>query len=144
MKKFSPFNYAPQMPYSPRFPGALPNLRILVPHKVRRKWRATSARLRIGQSPASNVFQLQTSFSPADTIHALRKHQWSLYDFQYLGLAVLGIFCLSIIGPPGPGPMFKTFVATLLLLSLTLPITRQFFLPFLPVIGWLVLFYSAK
>jgi len=131
------------MPSSPRLPRAS-NLRILVPHKVRRRWRATTARLRIGQSPASNIFRLQTSLSPADTIRALRKHQWSLYDFQYFALAILGIFCLSIIGPPGPGPMFKTMVATLLMISLILPITRQFFLPFLPIAGWLVLFYSAK
>jgi hypothetical protein len=142
-----PFNtrdYIPRMSYPPRLPTALPDFRILVPHKIRRKWRATSQRLRVGQSPASNIFKLQTSFSPSDTIRALRKHQWSLYDFQYFGLAVLGIFCLCIIGSPGPGPMFKTIVATLLITSLVLPITRQFFLPFLPIIGWLVLFYSAK
>jgi hypothetical protein len=28
--------------------------------------------------------------------------------------------------------------------ALVIPVTSQFFLPFLPVIGWLVLFYSCK
>lgn len=131
-----------RMPSSPQFPSAFPNLRIFVPHKVRRKWRATKGRLRVGQSPASNVFALQTSFSPSDTIKALHRHQWSLYDFQYFGLAVLGIFCLSIMQEPGP--MIKTLIATGLMISLILPATRQFFLPFLPIAAWLILWYSCK
>lgn len=133
---------ATRIPYSPRLPSAFPNLRIFVPHKVRRKWRATKGRLRVGQSPASNVFALQTSFSPAETIQALRRHQWSLYDFQYFGLAVLGIFCLSIMQEPGP--MLKTLIATCLMISLILPVTRQFFLPFLPIAAWLIFWFSCK
>ena len=43
-----------------------------------------------------------------------------------------------------PGPLLKTVVATLLLTSLVIPITRQFFLPFLPIAGWLVLFYACQ
>jgi len=135
-------DYLPRMPYSAQMPSALPNLRLFIPHKVRRKWRATKGRLRVGQSPASNVFKLQTSFSPADTIQALRTHQWSLYDFQYFGLAVLGIFCMSIA--QFPGPMMKTLVATLFMISVIVPISRQFFLPFLPIAAWLLLWSSAK
>lgn len=131
-----------RMPYSPSLPSAFPNLRIFVPHKVRRKWRATKGRLRVGQSPASNVFALHTSFSPSDTIKALHKHQWSLYDFQYFGLAILGIFCLSIMQEPSP--FVKTLIASALITSLILPITSQFFLPFLPIIAWLTFWYSCK
>lgn len=135
-------SYAPALPESlPNLPN-LPNMRFLIPRQVRRKWRATRGRLRVGQSPAANVFKLQTSWSPADTIEALRTHQWSLYDFQYLGLAILGIFCLSIM--ESPGPMVKTFGATVLLLSLVFPVTRQFWLPTLPVVGWIVLFFSCR
>jgi membrane-associated phospholipid phosphatase len=43
-----------------------------------------------------------------------------------------------------PGPLVKSLVATLLLTSLTIPITRQFFLPFLPIAGWLILFYASQ
>jgi hypothetical protein len=114
----------------------------LVPHKIRRKWRATKARVRSGQSAASAISALETSWSPADTIKALRQHRWSLYDGQYILLVVVAVFCLSIMG--FPSPLFRTFVAALLITSLLIPITRQFFLPFLPIIGWLVLFYSCK
>ncbi len=80
--------------------------------------------------------------SPADTIRALRRHRWSFYDGQYLVLAVLGIFSLCII--ESPGPLVKTVIATLLMTSLIIPLTRQFFLPFLPIISWLVLFYACR
>lgn len=40
--------------------------------------------------------------------------------------------------------MLKTLIATALMISLILPITRQFFLPFLPIGAWLVLWYSCK
>jgi len=43
-----------------------------------------------------------------------------------------------------PGPFVKALVATLLMTSLTIPITRQFFLPFLPIAGWLILFYASQ
>lgn len=116
--------------------------RSYVPYKLRRKWRATKARIASGKSPASSITNLNTSFSPADTIRALRRHRWSLYDGQYFLLAVLAIFCLSIMS--FPSPLFRTFVASLLLTGLVIPVTRQFLLPFLPIAGWLVLFYSCK
>ena len=121
---------------------AWPSLPVLVPHKVRRKWRATKSRIHSRQSPASSVTSLNTSFSVTDTLRSLRKHKWSYYDGQYILLAIVGIFALSVIEEPGP--MLKTFVATLLMGSMLLPATRQFFLPFLPAITWLVLFYSCK
>ncbi|KAF2760120.1 aureobasidin resistance protein Aur1 [Pseudovirgaria hyperparasitica] len=118
---------------------ALPTL---LPHKVRRKWRATKSRIRSRQTPTSSIASLQSSFSPTDTLRSLRTHHWSHYDAQYLLLAIVGIFCLSVIQEPGP--IFKTFVATLLMSSLVLPVTRQFFLNFLPIAAYLLLFYSCK
>jgi membrane-associated phospholipid phosphatase len=55
---------------------------------------------------------------------------------------IIGIFSLSLI--QAPGPMGKTAIASLLLTSLLLPITRQFFLPFLPVAAWLIFFYACQ
>jgi hypothetical protein len=98
--------------------------------------------MRSGQSPASNLATLQTSWDPRDTIRSLRAHSWSLWDGQYLFLMILGIFCLSVMEEPGA--LIKTSIATLLLISLLLPITRQFFLPFLPIASYLVLFYSCR
>lgn len=126
-----------------KFPVSWPTIPAFVPHRIRRKFRSTRSKIRSRQTPtASSITSLQTSFNPADTLKALRGHQWSPYDAQYLLLAIIFIFALSII--QSPGPMIKTLVATLLMVSLLLPITRQFFLPFLPIAGWLILFYTCQ
>ena len=114
-------------------------IKLFVPHRIRRKLRS---KLRNRQSPASSITTLQTSFSPAHTLRSLQSHRWTVYDGQYLILAILGIFSLCII--QSPGALVKTTVASLLLLSLVLPITRQFFLPFLPVAAWLIFFYACR
>jgi hypothetical protein len=124
-----------------KVPG-LSALPTLIPHRVRRKWRATRSRIRSRQSPTSSIASLETSFSPADTLRSLRTHPWSIYDGQYLLLAIVLIFSLSV--SESPGPFAKTFIATLLMGGLVLPITRQFLLPFLPALTWLLLFSSCK
>ncbi|KAL2223255.1 hypothetical protein M432DRAFT_44125 [Thermoascus aurantiacus ATCC 26904] len=115
------------------------SIQLLVPHRMRRKLRS---KLRSRVSPTSSISALQTSFSPLDTLRSLQAHRWTLYDFQYLLLMIVGIFSLSVIEVPGP--LVKTAVSTLLLISLLLPITRQFFLPFLPIAAWLTFFYSCQ
>lgn len=116
-----------------------PSMPVLIPHRIRRKLRS---RLRSRQSPASSITSLQTSLSPSDTLRSLRAHQWSYYDGQYIFLALVGVFALCVI--QSPGPLVKTSIAALLTLSLLLPITRQFFMPFLPIAAWLVLFYACR
>ncbi|KAI9658685.1 MAG: Aureobasidin resistance protein Aur1 [Bathelium mastoideum] len=120
-------------------PLSWPSLPVILPHRLRRKLRS---KLHTRKSPTSSIAGLQTSISPADTLRALKQHQWSFYDGQYLFMAVLGIFSLCVM--QAPGPLMKTLVATLLLTSLTIPITRQFFLPFLPIATWLILFYACQ
>lgn len=120
----------------------LPSLPTMLPHRLRRKFRSTRSKIRSRQTPTSSISTLQTSFNPRDTLQTLRDHQWSVYDAQYIFLAVVGIFALCVI--QSPGPMVKTTVATLLMLSLLLPVTRQFFLPFLPIAAWLVFFFSCQ
>lgn len=115
------------------------SFKLLMPHRMRRKLRS---KLRSRISPATSIATLQTSFSPKDTLRSLQSYRWSVYDFQYLLLAIIGIFSLCII--PSADPFGKTLVASLLLLSLLLPITRQFFLPFLPIAAWLLFFYSCQ
>ncbi|KAL5120932.1 Phosphatidylinositol:ceramide phosphoinositol transferase (IPC synthase) [Pleosporales sp. CAS-2024a] len=119
--------------------SALPSF---IPHRMRRKWRATKSRIRSRQSVTSSIAGLDTSFSPSDTIKALRTHPWSIYDAQYLFLAIVAIFALSVSA--APGPFAKTFVAGLLMTGLCLPITRQFLLPLLPTLTWILLFSSCK
>lgn len=120
----------------------VPSLSTIVPHRIRRKFRSTRSKISSRQTPSSSISALQTSFNPADTLETLRNHQWSVYDGQYILLAFFGIFSLCVI--QAPGPMIKMAIATLLMLSLLIPITRQFFLPFLPIAAWLVFFYSCQ
>lgn len=115
------------------------SLQLLVPHRLRRRLRS---KLRNRQSPASSLAQLQTSFSPADSIRALQAHRWSVHDGQWVLIAILGVFCLSIMETPGP--LVKTAVVTLLLTSTLIPITRQFFLPFIPIAAYLIWFYACR
>ncbi|KAK6543147.1 Aureobasidin resistance protein Aur1 [Orbilia ellipsospora] len=138
-KYFASFRDASSSPtlFSPKIAIHWPS--VPMAHRFRRKIRST---LRSGSSPASSIAKLQTSFDPADTLKALRSHQWSFYDAQYLLVAIVGLFCFSVIEVPGP--LLKTLIASLLLASLTIPITRQFFLPFLPILTYLILFYSCK
>ncbi|RVD84541.1 uncharacterized protein DFL_006287 [Arthrobotrys flagrans] len=142
-KYFASFKDAASSPtlFSPKFAIHWPSVPMgaVIPHRFRRKIRST---LRSGSSPASSLARLQTSIDPADTLKALRSHQWSFYDAQYLIIIVVGLFCFSVIEVPGP--LLKTLIATLLLSSLTIPLTRQFFLPLLPVLTYLILFYSCK
>ena len=117
------------------WPSSIPSI---IPHRIRRKLRS---KVRSRQSPSSSLSSLQTSISPADTLRALRAHRWSFYDGQYLIFIILGIFTLCII--PTPGPIIKTGISTLLLISLLLPATCQFFLPVLPIITWATFFYAC-
>ena len=121
-------------------PIGLPSMSTILPHRLRRKFRSTKSKIHSRQSPTSSITSLQTSFNPADTLKSLRTHQWSAFDAQYLLLAIVGIFSLCVI--QSPGPFVKTMVATALMLALLLPVTRQFFLPFLPIAAWLVFFFA--
>ena len=125
-----------------KYPVHWSSIPSLLPHRIRRKFRSTRSKLRSRVTPTSSITSLQTSFDPSLTLHSLRTHQWSAYDGQYLILAFFGIFSLCV--EQSLGPLTKTAVATLLMTSLILPITRQFFLPLLPILTWLVFFHSCQ
>ncbi|PSS09269.1 hypothetical protein M430DRAFT_37276 [Amorphotheca resinae ATCC 22711] len=122
-----------------KMPFSWPSLPNPIPRRYRRRLRS---KFRSSQSPASSITDIETSFNPADTIRALRTHRWSVYDAQYLFLIMIGIFSLSI--SQAPGPLMKTGAASLMMLALLMPVTRQFFLPFLPILTWLVFFFNAR
>jgi inositol phosphorylceramide synthase catalytic subunit len=125
-----------------KMPLSWPSIPVLLPHRMRRKLRSTRSKIRSRISPTTSIASLNMSINPEDTIRALRTHHWSAYDAQYLFLAIVFIFSLTMI--QSPGPMVKTLIATLLMCSLVLPVTRQFILPALPVFGWLVLFIACR
>ena len=127
--------------YLGKVPVILPwkSIKILFPHRVRRRLRS---RLRSRVSPAaSSISSLNTSFSPLDTLKSLQAHQWTVYDGQYLLLICMGIFSLCVI--ESPGPLGKTLVSLLLLMSLILPVTSQVMLPALPMATYLIFFYAC-
>ncbi len=129
----SPIYSKSKMPFSwPSIPNPLPR-------RIRRKLRS---KFRSSQSPASSIASIQTSFNPSDSIRALRAHRWSVYDGQYLILIIIAIFSLSV--SQAPGPLMKTGAASLFILALLMPITRQFFLPALPIFTWLLFFFNAR
>ena len=116
---------------------------ISIPNPIPYKYRVHKLRskLRARQSPASSIASVKLSFSPIITLRAIRAYKWSIYDFQYLVLLTLGIFALSI----SPSPAFlKTGAVTLLIAALLVPVTNQFFFPFLPILTWLIFFFSCR
>jgi len=130
---------SPQTFIQPKMPFSWASLPNPIPRRYRRRLRS---KFRSGQSPTSNIASIETSFNPHDTIQALRKHRWSVYDGQYIILILIAIFSLSI--SQAPGPIMKTGAASFLVLLLLVPFTRQFFLPFLPIATWLVFFFNAR
>jgi hypothetical protein len=136
--------YAAASASSPAFtkaklPFSWPSIVNPIPRRYRRRLRS---KLRAAISPASSIANIETSFDPRDTLKALRQHRWSYYDGQYLFLMILAIFMLSI--SQAPGPLVKCAAATALMAALLVPITRQFFLPALPVLSWVFLFFNAR
>jgi hypothetical protein len=130
---------SPQTYLQPKMPFSWASIPNPIPRRYRRRLRS---KFRSGQSPTSNVASIETSFNPYDTIRALRAHRWSVYDGQYIILILIAIFSLSI--SQAPGPVMKTGAASLLILLLLVPFTRQFFLPFLPIATWLVFFFNNR
>jgi hypothetical protein len=126
-------------PSKTKMPFSWPSIPNPIPRRYRRRLRS---KLRASQSPASSIASVQTSFNPYDTIRALRSHRWSVYDGQYLILIIIGIFSLSI--SQAPSPLVKTGAASLVMMGLLMPVTRQFLLPFLPILTWLVFFFNAR
>uniref|UniRef100_A0A060T565 ARAD1B01892p n=1 Tax=Blastobotrys adeninivorans TaxID=409370 RepID=A0A060T565_BLAAD len=89
-----------------------------------------------------NLSSLETSWDVRVSIRRLRQHEWTKWDIQYLILIPILLFCLFICEEPPF--VFRLGLALLILLAVSLPITSQFFLYALPIITWLLLFYSTR
>lgn len=122
-----------------KLPFSWPSIPNPIPRRYRRRLRS---KIRASISPSSAIASIETSFNPSDTIKALRTHRWSYYDGQYILLVIILIFSLSI--SQAPSPLIKTGAASLYILALLMPITRQFFLPFLPIMTWIIFFFNAR
>jgi inositol phosphorylceramide synthase catalytic subunit len=113
-----------------------------IPHKYR-----PSRRLRMRQKAkaaagaSDSITGLKTSFNVLDSIRALRRRKWRLYDLQHVVVFIYIIFSLCIIPP---APLIKLAVLAVLALLLLMPVTQQFFLPSLPIWTYLLYFFSSR
>lgn len=94
-----------------------------------------------GFAAAEDVTSLKTSFNFWDGIRDLQHHKWRLLDLQYLFLASLALFSLSIAPP---APTLKLFAIIASAWALLTPATRQFFLPSAPIWTWLLYFFCSR
>lgn len=84
---------------------------------------------------------LETSWDIRKTIHKVRKHKWQKYDLLHVFEFAVLVFCFSIM----TAPVFARILAmSVLLLAISIPITAQFFFPALPILAWVILFFSCR
>lgn len=89
----------------------------------------------------AHITALKRSFNLWDGIRSLQKHKWQLSDLQYVALAALILFSLSVT-PSAPGVKLLALLGGSWLLLM--PATRQFFLPSLAIWTWLLYFFSSR
>lgn len=89
------------------------------------------------------VGRLDKSLSPASTLAKLRRYQFTYTEvIIYTVHILLAIFWLTIMEVPG-FPM-KLGIPVLFTIALLIPLTSQFFVPAIPVLSWVIAFYSSK
>ncbi|KAK9369749.1 hypothetical protein V1509DRAFT_433281 [Lipomyces kononenkoae] len=93
-------------------------------------------------TPSSTLARLDRSWDIKKTVRRVRLHKWNAYDLQYLLDFTIACFAFFVITEPGV--LVKLVIATLFALALLIPITSQFFFPFVPIGTWLILFYSCR
>jgi len=130
-------------PKLPFLPGtlSLPQW-VPIPHKLRSSTRRL--RRRHAQSAAAGnepVTALKTSLNPVDGVRSLLRHQWSLYDAQHIFTMMLLVFSFAIAPMP---PLVELGIVAGYSVLLLVPVTRQFFLPSLPIWTYLLYFFSSR
>lgn len=135
-----------------RWPGALAGLKLSNPIPPNYRSKARKLRLRLSlsgigkpnagtQNRPDDITRLQTSFDPRESIRLLRTRTWTLWDLQYIVLAGYITFSLAILPS---APLIKMGAVVLGALLLLMPITRQFFLPSLPIWTYLLYFFASR
>lgn len=92
--------------------------------------------------PGSTLTRLETSWDLRKTFKHVRTRTYSKGDLQYLIMFVILLFCFIIARDPPP--LARLALAVLLFLGVTIPIMKQFWLPFMPIGTWLILFYCCR
>ena len=127
------------------WPGALTLAQLNpIPQKYRpsrRTMRLQKVKPISGVQAAKEVSRLNTSLNVLDSIAALQRRRWSVYDLQHLITAGFILFSLSILPS---APLIKTGAMVVLGLLLLVPVSQQFFLPSLPIWTYLLYFFSSR
>lgn len=122
------FNLAAQLknPIPSKFRNKRPNLRL---QKVKSK------------GEIEDVTKLNTSFDVRGSLRALRTRRWSIWDLQHPLTFAYIIFSFCILPS---APLIKCGALVVLGGLLSMPVTRQFFLPSLPIWTYLLYFFSSR
>lgn len=86
------------------------------------------------------VGRMDKSLSPKDTFFKLQRHQWRLSDAVYIFHVLLASFWLFLL----PSLVLKLLIPALYTTALLVPFTSQFFLPAMPVLSWVLTFFSSR
>ncbi|KAK3321589.1 hypothetical protein B0H66DRAFT_175566 [Apodospora peruviana] len=125
----------------PKMPFAWPaKLAQLNPIRTGRQPRSRP-RAKSGAALPDDVTTLKTSFNISESLRALRRHKWRIYDLQHVVVLCYIIFSLCILPS---APLLKLAAMLALSLLLLMPITQQFFLPSLPIWTYLLHFFSSR
>jgi hypothetical protein len=135
-----------------RWPGKLSLHLPVIPHKIwspgrklklktRQRTQDASNNVKISSGEVDDITRLQTSFDVWASLRALRERRWTLWDLQHLVTLGYILFSLAILPP---APLVKTGALAVLGVLLLMPITRQFFLPSLPIWTYLLYFFASR
>ncbi|KAG8827524.1 Aureobasidin resistance protein Aur1 [Serendipita sp. 401] len=88
------------------------------------------------------VSRLDLSLSPSVTIAKLKAHEFTKGDIVYLFHAAAAVFWLYIMEKPAYP--IKLVIPMLFTIGLLVPLTGQFLLPAIPVLAWVLTYYSSR
>ncbi|EIN04228.1 PAP2-domain-containing protein [Punctularia strigosozonata HHB-11173 SS5] len=86
------------------------------------------------------VNRLDKSLYIDDTLAKVRAHKWVLSDAIYVFHLVLACFWISIM----PGFPWKLFIPLLYAILVLVPLTSQFFFRGMPVLSWVLAFFTSR
>ncbi|KAF9048199.1 PAP2-domain-containing protein [Hymenopellis radicata] len=84
--------------------------------------------------------RMDKSLSVTDTLAKVQRHRWQLLDGLYVVHVLLAAFWLFLL----PSLLLKLAIPALYLLALLIPFTSQFFFPAMPVLSWVLCFFSSR
>ncbi|THH00061.1 hypothetical protein EW145_g7142, partial [Phellinidium pouzarii] len=87
------------------------------------------------------IKRLDKSLDPRDSIAKLQRHQYTFSDSIYIFHFCSAIFwvCLWPLILP-----FKLLLATVFITGLSIPLTSQFLIPAMPILSWIMTFFSSR